>query len=744
MLPIPNLDDRGFEQMLQEARKSIPKLLPEWTDENAHDPGITLLELMSWMTELQQYYLNRVTEKNERKFLKLLGIQPKEPVSARAEVTFASADRLAIIPKGTPLAAGRHVFETAETVKLVPAAVEKVIVRTEGGFTSSPQAGVAYYAFGAEARKGSRLLLGLDRPLPEQTEITLSIRLFDDYPVPVAQGPAETAPLISTASVAWTYAGEAEGEVWQPVELVKDTSVHLSQSGELVFRLRSPMKAWSFFPADDKKRYWLCCELLGEGYEISPKVEKLALNTVPAVQQDSFSQTYTFHSTGEPGLRLSKDTHLALYGKLIVQVQDAQGRWRDWSQTDRLEDCTAEAACYELSRNVRDGQLMIRFGDGVNGAIPPEGKRNIRVIAYKSDFEADRWIGKSNGLPEQAFEVPRKRTYQRKGMLLQVAVPAGPEGDRVWEDWRPVYSLDNSAPTDRHFVYDAEEGVIRFGNNEEGWIPPKSSDAANMRWISLCQSGGSEGNVKQGMIRSFAEADSALWEGITVTQPYPAEDGRDAESLQDAKLRARRELDSPHRAVTAADFEAIAQATPGLRVARVRAIPLYKPGQRDYPRVKSPAQMTVVVVPYSERDRPEAGRGFLETVSQHLDRHRLLTTQVHVIPAAYVKVTVHAVIVVEPGLKEEQGRIVKEIRRLLRPMGHADGVEGWPFGRSVYRGDLYGLISRMQGVVYVQDLWMDAEGKDIHKDGGGDIHIPPYSLVYSGEHDIELIGLNDL
>lgn len=63
MLPIPNLDDRMFEQMVMEARKSIPKLFPEWTDENEHDPGITLLELMSWMTEMQQYYLDRVTEK---------------------------------------------------------------------------------------------------------------------------------------------------------------------------------------------------------------------------------------------------------------------------------------------------------------------------------------------------------------------------------------------------------------------------------------------------------------------------------------------------------------------------------------------------------------------------------------------------------------------------------------------------------------------------------------------------------
>src|SRR5437879_3752317 len=89
MLPLPNLDDRVFEQIVLEARKSIPRLLPQWTDENAHDPGITMVELFAWLTEMQQFYLNRVTHKNELKFLKLLGIQLQDAVSARADIAFS-------------------------------------------------------------------------------------------------------------------------------------------------------------------------------------------------------------------------------------------------------------------------------------------------------------------------------------------------------------------------------------------------------------------------------------------------------------------------------------------------------------------------------------------------------------------------------------------------------------------------------------------------------------------------------
>jgi predicted phage baseplate assembly protein len=245
--------------------------------------------------------------------------------------------------------------------------------------------------------------------------------------------------------------------------------------------------------------------------------------------------------------------------------------------------------------------------------------------------------------------------------------------------------------------------------------------------------------VKDGLVTGFTASP-----GVNVTNPFPARGGLEAETLAQAKLRVQRELAAPTRAVTAEDYEALAKAAPGLRVARVKAIPLYKPGMRDFPRVSAPAQMTVVVVPYSESDKPKAGKGFLQTIKMHLDRHRLLTTELHVIPAEYIKITVHAVVVMEPKYKNEQRRIALELKNLLQPMDHGQGAEGWRFGRTVYKGDIYGVISRIKGVVYVQDIWLDAEGMGFHKDGAGDIHIPPYALVYSGNHEIETISQTDL
>jgi len=63
-LPVPNLDDRPFQDLVNEARQRIPLYCPEWTDHNLSDPGITLVELFSWMTELLIYRLNKVPDKN--------------------------------------------------------------------------------------------------------------------------------------------------------------------------------------------------------------------------------------------------------------------------------------------------------------------------------------------------------------------------------------------------------------------------------------------------------------------------------------------------------------------------------------------------------------------------------------------------------------------------------------------------------------------------------------------------------
>jgi len=75
-LPLPNLDDRTYRELVDEALALIPIHTSEWTNFNSSDPGITLLELFAYLTEMLVYRLNRVTEANQLAFLRLLKGQP--------------------------------------------------------------------------------------------------------------------------------------------------------------------------------------------------------------------------------------------------------------------------------------------------------------------------------------------------------------------------------------------------------------------------------------------------------------------------------------------------------------------------------------------------------------------------------------------------------------------------------------------------------------------------------------------
>src|SRR5215475_682883 len=121
MIPPPKLDDRTFNDIVDEAISMIPRYAPEWTNHNPSDPGITLIELAAWMTDLLIYRLNQVPDKNYVAFLNLLGIKLRAPRAARALVRFSLVEGSVKqrVPRGTqistPQATEEHTvtFETA-------------------------------------------------------------------------------------------------------------------------------------------------------------------------------------------------------------------------------------------------------------------------------------------------------------------------------------------------------------------------------------------------------------------------------------------------------------------------------------------------------------------------------------------------------------------------------------------------------------------------------------------------------
>ncbi|MFN8450591.1 MAG: baseplate J/gp47 family protein [Anaerolineae bacterium] len=134
-LPLPNLDDRDFEQLLAEARLRIRQSNTAWDDLSESDPGVVLLELFAYLTDTMIYRLNRLPNKVYIAFLRLLGVSLHPPSAASTTLRFSRArgfDAAVEIPRGTRVTLERSagssqppVFMTTQSVTL-PAGTDSV------------------------------------------------------------------------------------------------------------------------------------------------------------------------------------------------------------------------------------------------------------------------------------------------------------------------------------------------------------------------------------------------------------------------------------------------------------------------------------------------------------------------------------------------------------------------------------------------------------------------------------------
>src|SRR5207244_12739590 len=91
-LALPDLDDRRWADLVAEGRSLIPLYAPGWTDHNVHDPGITLLELLAWVAEMDLYQVNRIPGARVRKLLALAGVTPHPPRPAQTVLALTAPD----------------------------------------------------------------------------------------------------------------------------------------------------------------------------------------------------------------------------------------------------------------------------------------------------------------------------------------------------------------------------------------------------------------------------------------------------------------------------------------------------------------------------------------------------------------------------------------------------------------------------------------------------------------------------
>ena len=642
-LPEPVLDDLRFQGLVDEARRRIIRYCPEWTEYNLSDPGITLIELFAWMTELITYRLNLVPEKNYIRFLDLLGIRLQPASSARGELTFRLSvpfpinpgdETVAVVPQGTEVATrvteGEEevIFTTDRRLAIIPPTCTQLRRGVDFNKNYLPRLGVElFYCFNQPPQAGDTFYLGFHEAQDISGHI---LRLDFDCEETQATG-------VRRADPPWV---------------------------------------------------WECSMGDGRWQEVPPS-------------------TFRGEEDTTGGLNNAKGS-LALYLPIGIRPDQVQGRNAYWLRC-RVEQRRKEQGMYTQAPRV---QTLRAFSLGAT------------TTATHAVFVRDELLGASNGEPGQIFHL-KNVPVLALGKSETIEVEEIRDGEQVFVPWQYTPDCSHSDRHDRHFCLDTDSGEVSFGpaiRQPDGTVRQYGRVPEAGRQIRFAQyryGGGVAGNVPAGKIQVIKTAIPYI---DSVVNLYRAEGGRDPETIEEAKLRARRELRAQQRAVTAEDYENLAKRA-SRAIARVKC---NAPGNSQSRSNLPPGMIELLVVP-AAREALEAqdlsklvvDPELIKLIETHLEPFRLLTTTLRIREPQYMGVKVRAEIVATDYSQPEvvQARVAASLRHFISPLAMADdqdahaqrdivgpGWEGWPFGRPLFISEIYSLIQKVPGVKHVLEV----------------------------------------
>lgn len=796
----PQLDDLTFDRTVDELERRIPVYAPEWTDYNDSDPGKSLIQLFAYLAEQVGYRLNRVPEKNYIELLRLLGIRLEPARAATTRLSFLLSTPSTLVgftlPPGAQ-ATAKHgdpppTFETDLALDVVPAQMTALVttlnpylwdLRLTDATTNAhdpltpsttpattpakdshwhsvawdgakpPLKSLPLEPATLEPHLGQPYLwVGLDyNDAPDAgflgVRVTLTVQLDDDeQPDPSAHelcGPEQRTPEPAPTITWLAYYDTALGEMRSVPGVIDDTTAQLTRSGTIRFLVPATLGALPPF------------------VDLQSPLSPDALSTCNALASelgsviigDASDPNNVVVSTGpHPKSYLDLSLFQSAVTRAVTNVQTATQVQIPHPLDPALHDPTKQRAWLRIT--VADPNKSAKLRMITFNAVPA-----TNAISVENEL-----VGRSTGRPGQTFALANRNALAGS---LELAVLESGDPGALMTAWQ-VGDLDAAGPFDRIVDLDPEAGVLTFGDGRRGRIPPLVPNAGTIVALHYRFGGGKAGEVGVGEI---AKLDAASAGFSDVVNHVAARGGADAETLDHAKLRARKLLASRTRAVTAADFEWFAKATPTVRVARAIVVPLRRPlatgavvgpnqpcGPTDPlpcppapilepPPHKAGAALTsltkllaktvpgrcgplptqpsglatgvypgvvsVVVVPDLDpaiEPEPMPVPSFLREVCKQLDRYRLVTTEIYVVPPQYMRICKMNVSVLPAAgytRSQLQQLIGQRLAQYLHPLiGGEDGT-GYPFGADVHISDLQALITRVEGVERVDTISAD-------------------------------------
>src|SRR5271166_953677 len=700
-LQAPNLDDRRYQQLLDDSLARVPIHTPEWTNFNQSDPGVTLVQLFAFLTETLIYRANQIPDRNRIKFLQLLGVPLQPSSSAQGIVTFTNARgplQTITLNDGIEVRAGQVPFGTTRGLDILPIEAAVYFKMT---LPAPPQAQMDYY---------KQLYASF---LNEQAPADLQLY----QPVPLSSRPGTGVDLANETvdNALWIALLVRAGD--QPaadnLQIARGAIAGKTLNLGIVPQVSADRAQRTLMPGT------------------SANVQGTAVLTIdipsiptggglPPSRQPDYRTLTTVAAPVEPAVfevTLPDASQLVLWNNLDPLepgADDLPPTLEDTTQNDRIITW-----------------LRVTWPGGTNSQVLWADINAIFVT--QRAHVANELLAQGTGQPDQTVVLSKTPVISNSVSLTVTAPGQNPE---PWNIVPDLLSAGPEVPTPdlrqppgvqpppprpaKVFTLDQEAGQITFGDGLLGARPPLG---AILR-ADYDYGAGRDGDVGEGAINNGP----SLPAGLTVTNPVRTWGGADAESVADGEKQIARFLGHRDRLVTAADFATITARTPGVDIARVEVVPAYNPSLARNEPGNAPGAVTLMIVPKFSSTRPDAPEPdalFLHAVCDYLDPRRLVTTELFLSGPEYQPIWVSVGINVVAGYNfstaDVREAVKQQIKAFLAPFSiDADPLptdttllatpqapeasNGWPLRKPVLAGELAVEVARVPGVALINQL----------------------------------------
>jgi predicted phage baseplate assembly protein len=442
-LPAPELDDRKFQDIVDEAKRLIPRFCPEWTNHNVSDPGVALIELFAWMSEMVLYRVNQVPERLYVHFLNMVGIEPFPPSVARADLTFwlsAVLETPVVVPTNTEVmttagvssgSADAVIFSTQDELVIAPpklrgaktigASDERVVdVWDDLRYDSR---GVRCFA-SSSVSPGDALVLAFAQSL---AGMVLQLSLHAE-----AEGIGVDPRNPPIAWEVWN------GDGWIGCIVHEDSTGGLNRAGKITLMVPGEHELLTL---GNEAAYYLRCRLLtpkpGQPtYQASPRIASLTVDALGGTVAAEHSETVAAETIGRSdgsaaqAFPVSRTPVLPRREGETVQVADVDGT-ATWTEVD---DFSASGPrdkhfVWDSSSGVVRFGPRVRYPDGSlrqHGAIPRDGAF-ISVTGYRHGG------GRRGNVGARTLTVMRNAVPFVRGVINLTAATGGVDAETVNE-----------------------------------------------------------------------------------------------------------------------------------------------------------------------------------------------------------------------------------------------------------------------------------------------------------------------